>query len=241
VCMLPGTRPLSSYRWQRQQQAIFSPVLHLHLEKCSSCKLSRHKANPIHFSCERCNASLFVATCEDTFLNDHFQIWRTSQAPQHCRLSEATSPRPQVSSNLLDITLDVPDLGLSVVDHVPQELLYAHMSGLQLGYTTGLGRGVTRARLVLRHFQVRAIAYNSLALRKFNNRAAVRTPSRGKYPFKLSMQFNGFEVERSTIPEQSRLLFWKWRDEAALLIRRVEGCLDERHLRVCLQASNLVS
>lgn len=40
--------------------------------------------------------------------------------------------------------VEVAELGLSLVDHTPEEILYLSLQGFLLSYSTGLGSGISR-------------------------------------------------------------------------------------------------
>lgn len=42
------------------------------------------------------------------------------------------------------IIFEVAELGLSIIDHTPEEILYLSMQNLLLSYSTGLGSGISR-------------------------------------------------------------------------------------------------
>lgn len=42
------------------------------------------------------------------------------------------------------VTIELSELGISVIDHTPEEILYLSVSNLLLSYSTGLGSGISR-------------------------------------------------------------------------------------------------
>ncbi|XP_075085926.1 uncharacterized protein LOC107782497 [Nicotiana tabacum] len=50
--------------------------------------------------------------------------------------------------------VEVAELGLSVIDHTPEEILYLSVQNLVLSYSTGLGSGVSRLKVRMRGIQV---------------------------------------------------------------------------------------
>ncbi|CAI9779714.1 unnamed protein product [Fraxinus pennsylvanica] len=50
--------------------------------------------------------------------------------------------------------VEVAELGLSLVDHTPEEILYLSLQGFLLSYSTGLGSGVSRFKIRMRGIQV---------------------------------------------------------------------------------------
>ncbi|KAI4370200.1 hypothetical protein MLD38_018571 [Melastoma candidum] len=64
---------------------------------------------------------------------------------------------PQSPSNLEEefhVVIEISDLGVSVVDHMPEEILYLSVQSLLLGYSTGLGSAISRCKLRMRGLQV---------------------------------------------------------------------------------------
>lgn len=63
-------------------------------------------------------------------------------------ISQAPENDPQQSSSATDIefhvTVELSELGISVIDHTPEEILYLSISNLLLSYSTGLGSGISR-------------------------------------------------------------------------------------------------
>ncbi|KAK7291737.1 hypothetical protein RIF29_07114 [Crotalaria pallida] len=52
------------------------------------------------------------------------------------------------------INFDLAELGISVVDHTPEEILYLSVQNLVLAYSTGLGSGISRFKLRMTGLQV---------------------------------------------------------------------------------------
>jgi vacuolar protein sorting-associated protein 13A/C len=42
------------------------------------------------------------------------------------------------------VVLELAELGISVIDHTPEEILYLSVQNLLLAYSTGLGSGFSR-------------------------------------------------------------------------------------------------
>lgn len=49
-----------------------------------------------------------------------------------------------VSDCEFHLILEVAELGLSIVDHTPEEILYFSLQNFMLSYSTGLGSGISR-------------------------------------------------------------------------------------------------
>uniref|UniRef100_A0A175YPS3 Uncharacterized protein n=1 Tax=Daucus carota subsp. sativus TaxID=79200 RepID=A0A175YPS3_DAUCS len=52
------------------------------------------------------------------------------------------------------LIFEISELGLSIIDHTPEELLYLSLQSLLLSYSTGLGSGISRLKLRMRGIQV---------------------------------------------------------------------------------------
>lgn len=55
----------------------------------------------------------------------------------------------QVSDCEFHVIVELAELGISVVDHTPEEVLYLSVQSLLVGYSTGLGSGISRYDLIL--------------------------------------------------------------------------------------------
>ncbi|XP_015087740.1 uncharacterized protein LOC107031055 isoform X1 [Solanum pennellii] len=58
------------------------------------------------------------------------------------------------SESEFHVIVEVAELGLSVIDHTPEEILYLSVQSLVLSYSTGLGFGVSRLKVRMRGIQV---------------------------------------------------------------------------------------
>ncbi|CAM9004161.1 unnamed protein product [Rhodiola kirilowii] len=58
------------------------------------------------------------------------------------------------SNTEFHFTVEVAELGLSVVDHTPEEILYLSIQNLLVSHSTGLGSGISRFKLRMRGIQV---------------------------------------------------------------------------------------
>lgn len=58
------------------------------------------------------------------------------------------------SESEFHVIVEVAELGLSVIDHTPEEILYLSVQSLVLSYSTGLGSGVSRLKVRMRGIQV---------------------------------------------------------------------------------------
>ncbi|XP_021714350.1 uncharacterized protein LOC110682332 isoform X2 [Chenopodium quinoa] len=80
------------------------------------------------------------------------------------RIPSSVSPLPSAepeyeypsstSSAEFHVVVELSELGLSVVDHTPEEILYLSVQNLLLSHSTGLGSGTSRFKLKMRGLQV---------------------------------------------------------------------------------------
>ncbi|KAK9053434.1 hypothetical protein SSX86_030068 [Deinandra increscens subsp. villosa] len=72
--------------------------------------------------------------------------------------TQSPLPSKDLVSPTLDcefhLTLELTELGLSIVDHTPEEMLYLSVQNLLLSHSTGLGSGISRIKLRMRGIQV---------------------------------------------------------------------------------------
>ncbi|XP_019431159.1 PREDICTED: uncharacterized protein LOC109338390 isoform X1 [Lupinus angustifolius] len=59
-----------------------------------------------------------------------------------------------ISDSEFHINFDLAELGISVIDHTPEEILYLSVQNLVLAYSTGLGSGISRFKLRMTGLQV---------------------------------------------------------------------------------------
>nr|GEV02157.1 vacuolar protein sorting-associated protein 62 [Tanacetum cinerariifolium] len=64
--------------------------------------------------------------------------------------------QPSVSTSDCEfhLTLELTELGVSIIDHTPEEILYMSVQNLLLSHSTGLGSGISRIKLRMRGIQV---------------------------------------------------------------------------------------
>ncbi|KAG8370579.1 hypothetical protein BUALT_Bualt14G0131800 [Buddleja alternifolia] len=66
------------------------------------------------------------------------------------QISESKSqlqPSTFVSEHEFHLILEVAELGLSIIDHTPEEILYFSLQNFLLSYSTGLGSGISRLKI----------------------------------------------------------------------------------------------
>ncbi|KAK6930330.1 Vacuolar protein sorting-associated protein 13, DH-like domain [Dillenia turbinata] len=59
-----------------------------------------------------------------------------------------------VTSSEFHFIVELAELGLSVIDHTPEEILYLSLQNLLLSYSTGLGSGISRFKLRMQGIQL---------------------------------------------------------------------------------------
>ncbi|XP_065863891.1 uncharacterized protein [Euphorbia lathyris] len=76
---------------------------------------------------------------------------------QLSQLSGGASEQQQLSSTTnseFHVILELAELGISVIDHTPEEILYFSVQNLLLAYSTGLGSGLSRFKLRMHGIQL---------------------------------------------------------------------------------------
>lgn len=63
-------------------------------------------------------------------------------------------PLQNASECEFHIVVELAELGVSIIDHTPEEILYLSVKNLLLAYSTGLGSGISRFKLRMRGIQV---------------------------------------------------------------------------------------
>ncbi|KAH6757936.1 calcium-dependent lipid-binding family protein [Perilla frutescens var. hirtella] len=63
-------------------------------------------------------------------------------------------PSTLVSDSEFHFILEVVELGLSIVDHTPEEILYLSLKSFLLSYSTGLGSGISRLKMRMGGIQI---------------------------------------------------------------------------------------
>ncbi|XP_047948182.1 uncharacterized protein LOC125194160 isoform X1 [Salvia hispanica] len=77
-----------------------------------------------------------------------------SSVQQICESNYQLEPPPLVSESEFHFSLDVGELGLSIVDHTPEEILYLSLKTFVLSYATGLGSGISRLKMRMGGIQI---------------------------------------------------------------------------------------
>ncbi|GKV06822.1 hypothetical protein SLEP1_g18658 [Rubroshorea leprosula] len=71
---------------------------------------------------------------------------------------QGNKPHIQQSKNALEsefhVDVELAELGVSIIDHTPEEILYLSVQSLLLASSTGLGSGISRFELTMRGIQV---------------------------------------------------------------------------------------
>ncbi|KAF3970469.1 hypothetical protein CMV_005848 [Castanea mollissima] len=89
--------------------------------------------------------------------NEPKGILSRRQLPASSQLSR-NDVQQQQSSSILDcefhVIIELAELGISIIDHTPEEILYLSVQNLLLAYSTGLGSGISRFKLRMHGIQV---------------------------------------------------------------------------------------
>ncbi|KAI3512412.1 hypothetical protein L1887_19727 [Cichorium endivia] len=78
----------------------------------------------------------------------------SSQATSKDTTSKDLQPEVATSDSEVHLTLELIELGLSIIDHTPEEILYLSVQNLVLSHASGLGSGISRMKLRMRGIQV---------------------------------------------------------------------------------------
>ncbi|WOL14400.1 hypothetical protein Cni_G23180 [Canna indica] len=142
--LIDGMDPLKSSKYNIDEIMESHPML----ESSGPIKALRvtiHKEGKMH-----------VARISDWMPENDAQEFGGGRLPLH-----APQP-PQIdykeSSSTLDsefhVTFELSELGLSVIDHMPEEVLYLSVQNLLISYSSGLGSGISRFKLRMDEIQV---------------------------------------------------------------------------------------
>lgn len=91
--------------------------------------------------------------------------WMPDNDPRATSITSSSSPQTTISRNNdqpsvstsdceFHLTLELTELGLSIIDHIPEEILYLSVQNLLLSHSSGLGSGISRIKLRMRGIQV---------------------------------------------------------------------------------------
>ncbi|KAL5700718.1 hypothetical protein ACHQM5_026131 [Ranunculus cassubicifolius] len=75
-------------------------------------------------------------------------------SPKLSRIDSHTQQPVSISECEFHIAIELAELGLSIIDHTPEEILYLSIQNLLLSRTTGLGSGISRFKLRMQSIQV---------------------------------------------------------------------------------------
>ncbi|XP_076932508.1 uncharacterized protein LOC143598077 [Bidens hawaiensis] len=96
-----------------------------------------------------------VVMLRDLMPEDHDTTTNAKRNISASSSSQRNDSQPSVSSDCeLHVTLELTELGLSIIDHTPEEILYLSVQNLLLSHSTGLGSGISRTKLRMRGIQV---------------------------------------------------------------------------------------
>lgn len=66
---------------------------------------------------------------------------------QHSQVHDTQQSHHHEIENQMHVVLELAELGISLVDHTPEEILYLSMQNFTLAYATGLGSGIRRFKV----------------------------------------------------------------------------------------------
>uniref|UniRef100_A0A2P2MAB1 Intermembrane lipid transfer protein VPS13-like C-terminal domain-containing protein n=1 Tax=Rhizophora mucronata TaxID=61149 RepID=A0A2P2MAB1_RHIMU len=69
-------------------------------------------------------------------------------------LNDSQQQLPATTESEFHVILELTELGMSVIDHTPEEILYFSVQSLLLAYSTGLGAGISRFKLRMHGLQI---------------------------------------------------------------------------------------
>ncbi|KAJ8767440.1 hypothetical protein K2173_017484 [Erythroxylum novogranatense] len=84
--------------------------------------------------------------------DDHTAIISGTAVP-FSQLSSTDYEQKQLDSEF-HVILELAELGISVIDHTPEEILYLSVQNLLLAYSAGLGSGISRFKMRMRGLQM---------------------------------------------------------------------------------------
>ncbi|RAL47445.1 hypothetical protein DM860_013410 [Cuscuta australis] len=87
-------------------------------------------------------------------VNDTLTNLNRSPSSSHISGSSHSQQSVYTSDSEFHAIVEVAELGLSIIDHTPEEILYLSVQSLVLSYSTGLGSGVSRLKARMRGIQV---------------------------------------------------------------------------------------
>lgn len=105
--------------------------------------------------------------------NEHTAITNTRVPLQLSQVEGNDSQKhvfPSTTDGEFHVVLELAELGISVIDHTPEEILYLSVQNLLLAYSTGLGSGFSRYYLLLSSFSFLQRALSSLDIIKGEGR-----------------------------------------------------------------------
>ncbi|KAJ4843890.1 hypothetical protein Tsubulata_025940 [Turnera subulata] len=119
-------------------------------------EISDHQ--PIHVEGGHSTRALRITILKEDKLNViKISDWMPENEPPQSQLSGSDSQQQQLLSTTdceFHVILEVAELGISVIDHTPEEILYLSVQNLLLAYSTGLGSGFSRFKLRMHGIQV---------------------------------------------------------------------------------------
>ncbi|CAA6659805.1 unnamed protein product [Spirodela intermedia] len=117
-------------------------------------QISSGRVRPLRLSIVK-EGKIFVCKISDWMPDDEETIITHGSAPLTLSYSSENDYSNESSSEReLHVILELADIGLSIIDHTPEEILYVSIQFLLLSYSTGSGSGISRLKLQMRGIQV---------------------------------------------------------------------------------------
>ncbi|KAM2018735.1 hypothetical protein ACFX1T_021631 [Malus domestica] len=162
--LLPNTA--ASFLWEDLGRRRLLEILvegedPLKSEKYDIDEISDHQ--PIHVGNGPSKASRVTVIKEDKVNVIKISDWMRESDPSGILSTSHSSPMSQLSIQKqspiitdceFHVIIELPELGISIIDHTPEEILYLSVQNLHCAYSTGLGSGISRFKLRMRGIQL---------------------------------------------------------------------------------------
>ncbi|KAM1609645.1 hypothetical protein ACFXTN_020154 [Malus domestica] len=162
--LLPNTA--ASFLWEDLGRRRLLEILvegedPLKSEKYDIDEISDHQ--PIHVGNGPSKALRVTVIKEEKVNVIKISDWMPESDPSGILSTSHSSPMSQLSIQQqspivtdceFHIIIELPELGISIIDHTPEEILYLSVQNLLCAYSTGLGSGISRFKLRMRGIQL---------------------------------------------------------------------------------------
>ncbi|KAF5202036.1 Vacuolar protein sorting-associated protein 13c [Thalictrum thalictroides] len=140
--LVDGTDPSKSVKYNIDELADHHPIS-VSGGPCSALRVTIIKE-------ERTN----VVIISDWMPENKLSLTNPKNTPKLFRINSQNQQSISTSDCEFHVTLELAEMGLSIIDHTPEEILYLSVQNLFLSRTTGLGSGISRFKLRLHSIQV---------------------------------------------------------------------------------------